>query len=549
MFSFNLITFLLILFSLNQILCIENIPQDKITNKVNHHLQWITNQTCFPIKLSIPVDLKHKNDSLNWDWMRTSDQKLVSFLPDILKNYLVAESDSRASLYIANYDNQTHEQLSSYEPKLVFNDKLKNPTYLNEQRDIFTLAYLKKHYVKAEKKNNTFHVSCIADFLISNSNNEHTDEILKLMEKYASFKLAIRSANFPMRPKNKPIKQQEFLFLFDNENQHEQHQQQQHQQQQDYQQQKSRVNHNEQYVVNQPVHVQQHQPIFYPEPQPIYHQQYPIYPQPSQQEFYYQNPYHYEQIDRENEFRNDMHFAEMIEEYNNFVMNYHPKIGYPHFELQPKYRQREFIHPLDRHDYNDYFYRLKRSSRNKKFVKNEKLEADEEDFDYDSSKFSKVRLSLGPVMIHKPFENEEVVSCMLNLMNYDEVNLAYHSRIFKTIKTGDFKENDDLNNKNSESISQKSSDKQENGTEHLIFNQKNKSHNLDEVIETTTKPAKNMKNEKVKPATMMMFLTDNNEHDKFDHFFNGQNSMIKNFSIFNLSISFIFYITLNYFAF
>lgn len=114
-----------------------------------------------------------------WDWLRLNDNKWVSQMDGLLKSYLVRESTDAASLVILNYDNKTHEQLGSYEPRLMHKEGSLIESVIelgsagvamsSNKRDIFTLAYLKDHYIKSEKFPDRIKVTCIADFLIANS--------------------------------------------------------------------------------------------------------------------------------------------------------------------------------------------------------------------------------------------------------------------------------------------------------------------------------------------------------------------------------------------
>jgi hypothetical protein len=81
--------------------------------QINHYLKWITNQTQFPIKLSVkigPNDLK--DETYSYDWLRLKDESLVSHLPSLFKDYLITENDDQANLYIIKYDPETNEQVN-----------------------------------------------------------------------------------------------------------------------------------------------------------------------------------------------------------------------------------------------------------------------------------------------------------------------------------------------------------------------------------------------------------------------------------------------------
>lgn len=71
---------------------------------------------------------------------------------------------------------------------------------------------------------------------------------------------------------------------------------------------------------------------------------------------------------------------------------------------------------------------------------NEKLDYE---LDSDESKFLKIRLSLGPVSIYRPFDREEVISCDLNLLNIDTMLSEYENKIFETINMQEYVEDTD----------------------------------------------------------------------------------------------------------
>lgn len=60
------------------------------------------------------------------------------------------------------------------------------------------------------------------------------------------------------------------------------------------------------------------------------------------------------------------------------------------------------------------------------------------DLDYDESKFLKIRLSLGPISIYRPFDREEVISCNLNLIDPDTLLSEYENKIFEVINTQEY---------------------------------------------------------------------------------------------------------------
>lgn len=501
--------------------------------EINHHLKWITNQTLYPIKFSIPIKNHMLNDSAVWDWIRQSDQQIVSKLPDILENYLVTETESRASMYILNYDNTTHNQLSSYEPRYITDEQ----NFRQKQRDIFTLAYLKKHYIKAEKTNDSIKVSCIADFLIPNTENEYSDVILRLMEKQASFKLAVNSVNFPNRqnffrhqnkqqfrpsinrkpseqlptsPRPQPTQNED---TYDPNNSYEQ--------------------------INPFVNQQRDSNFFYePNQQNQFFQQF-------ERDFLQNIPYHNEPFDpfhsfpiynhpnhfEHENFFHEQHLLDIINQKDELFDRYLSNLRHPQFQFEPE-QISPFFQPSSRFDYDYHYFRFKRDSKREP----EQSEPSEEDFDFDTERFSKVRLSLGPVIINKPFEKEEVVSCLLNLINYDDANIVYNSKIIKKIKTSETSEKKINNDK--EKIGKELSDigTIESTTRITLVEKKTTKSN---VIQTSTLPNENQKISK-KTHNGMMFFTDQPTFKpnfaKFDHYYNNASKNKISFLILSMLI-------------
>ena len=184
----------------------EDLQRATSPSQTAHHIKWITNHTFYPFRLSVSINDADLNETTNYDWLKLSENKLVTHLPALFKTYLVTESELKSNLYLLSYNNQTHEQLSSYEPKMVNHlnmNGVSQTTIVRDTkraRDVFTLAYLKSHSIKVNKPDNdTYKVRCIADFLIARSFGQDDAElmvpaIMAQMEKYASFKIAIKSS-------------------------------------------------------------------------------------------------------------------------------------------------------------------------------------------------------------------------------------------------------------------------------------------------------------------------------------------------------------------
>jgi hypothetical protein len=199
-------------------------PAATASPKLHHHLRWITEQTAFPVRLTVdkPPLL---NDSFKLSWKRLSDGKSELALLDAAPHsYVLKENATTSSLYVSKYDVQSHEQLASYEPLLV-QTATGQADAKQQERNVFSFVHLKAHKVSVEKVLNKHKISCVADFLVSTAERELIEPIMKLMEKQASFKLTVQAAGKFVNPSSEDMNgrrgskgQQQF------QQQHQQHQ-------------------------------------------------------------------------------------------------------------------------------------------------------------------------------------------------------------------------------------------------------------------------------------------------------------------------------------
>lgn len=524
-----------------------------------HHLKWITNQTKFPLEMSVAIPMEQSvpmSAASHWDWLRHNDGKFVSKMEDLMKNYLIMETKDKASLIVVNYDNRTHEQLGSYEPKMARWSQLgQNPggervvelnNAVSNKRDVFTLAYLKDHYIKTEKFPDRIKVTCNADFLVANTTM--IDTIMSLMERYGSFKMAVKSMHsrhtgrgpaprvsshnrYHLRPMDvRPPNNQQQQRRPQQNHQQQQIQQMVQQQQinQQIQQIQQQLQHQQQLenmnrqIQSQPVvglpHVVQNMVTYQPPPpqllqrdqvpisqaklQPVA----PIEPQQlakgnqtndqaSQQQKQQQQPdkesiqQSIQQVQQQlnqdqkatqyQQYYHPVHHAAFIPTYQyarplqpaaypndllnfyNSLFNPSQEISYPQQSPNPQLvstaiplsqqiqtgvynSPSAYIIPQSSYEY--YFGpRLGKRDVRSSMVDHEQAAQNKFDYDmdYDASKFVKIRLSLGPISIYRPFEREEVVSCDLNLINVDSFTLDYTNKIFAAIDTSSYMNQDD----------------------------------------------------------------------------------------------------------
>ena len=97
-------------------------------------------------------------------------------------------------LYIFSYNFGSHNQLSSYEAKMISTRDETEIPQLTQNRQIFTLAYLKSHSIIIGNNANkdTVDVSCAVEILLPN--NEHNEDFTannyKLLEKYLKLQMS-----------------------------------------------------------------------------------------------------------------------------------------------------------------------------------------------------------------------------------------------------------------------------------------------------------------------------------------------------------------------
>jgi len=365
---------------------------------VNHHIKWISNKTFFPLKVSIVVNDTYMNDTVNWDWLRVADQTLISHSTDLFSKYLIMENSNRASLSILNYDNQNHELLSSYEPKLIGFDLNTGTFQLVERdpsnvRDVFTLAYLKSHKIRIDTWSDPskISVSCYADFLISKlNNNDMIAEIIEQMERYSSFKISLNS---------KSLNRQSLVSVDGEELEQAPHK-------------------GSFFYIDQPVTTTT-------EASTTEETTTTTTTTTTEPTITSSQPAQFSPMFDLNRFVNRNMYGLPV--MNPVIVNNNNNNPFPvrRYKIVKKVRKyRKKINRIERpYEPEDVLNRQKRTGELK----------DESD-SYDHDRFVRVRLSLGPLILFmNPGESEERVKCSLDLINKDDVNLDYHSVIYEPV--------------------------------------------------------------------------------------------------------------------
>lgn len=111
--------------------------------------KWITRETKFPLRLETPVKI-----DADFKWFKTSEDLFIEELENYDKEYDFEQGNGKLTLDILKYNHIDHEQLSSYEPRVIG-----TRTEKIQEKEIFSLFYLKSHKIEiinAKGKNKAF---------------------------------------------------------------------------------------------------------------------------------------------------------------------------------------------------------------------------------------------------------------------------------------------------------------------------------------------------------------------------------------------------------
>lgn len=195
------------LFYTTAIFCLNSdsnfyITESDITNpnkRANYHLKWITYKNDYIISME-----KNKKLDADYKWFKYSENSFIDEIYNYQRHYVYKDDIDKTKLFILNYDHYNHEQLSSYEPRAIafrsrvpFNDADIDDEsfYYNqmdldqEEKDIFTLAYLKLHRIRFEKIGSKSNISCSLVVVIPDNDPQLNEIIYKLLESHIQIKI------------------------------------------------------------------------------------------------------------------------------------------------------------------------------------------------------------------------------------------------------------------------------------------------------------------------------------------------------------------------
>ena len=210
----------------------------------NFFIKWITADLTFPLWIEKNVSLV----DADYKWYKYSENIYIDEIDNYLSQYVYSQTSDKTILYLLTYNYTTHEQLSTYEPRVVGHrgdvagsaaaatsstesehnhhqhqhqhqhhqtHHLGNANVGDagddEQRDIFTLAYLKSHVVNTTRMRTKTDVSCLVTVMLPINDDYINERNYQLVAKYIYLKMSVTtpsSSRSPMRKKSSRKEQQ-----------------------------------------------------------------------------------------------------------------------------------------------------------------------------------------------------------------------------------------------------------------------------------------------------------------------------------------------------
>ena len=160
-----------------------------------YHLKWVHDDKSFLIPI-LPILLQKSisdTNYLDYKWYKHSDRAFIDQITNHQSHYVNSESLTQTQLYILDYNTTTHEELSSYEPKVIAfrNPELDLSTLddtldsseenfedeLNHQREIFTLAYFDSLSIFVNNKDDGVEAICGIKILLPKNVEQEIDDV------------------------------------------------------------------------------------------------------------------------------------------------------------------------------------------------------------------------------------------------------------------------------------------------------------------------------------------------------------------------------------
>ena len=196
--------FILILLTITNSL-INNLHASKINNDftlANFHLKWVYDGYLLPLQLEKKIQPTTTNT--DFKWFKYSEKVFLDDISDQSEEYFVSKTHEFTRLSILEYNFTTHEQLSSYEPKLI-DDLMHDYKPISQDyaydfgsenlTDIFTLAYMKSHDLVLNRMGDKTEVSCLVKVMLPINDEFINEKNYNLLQKYLYIRIAFKETN------------------------------------------------------------------------------------------------------------------------------------------------------------------------------------------------------------------------------------------------------------------------------------------------------------------------------------------------------------------
>ena len=177
--------------------------QNKDFTYANFHLKWIYEGYLFPLQLEKRIETQSTND---FKWYKYSEKVYIDDINEQSQEYLTLNTKNTTKLSILEYNFTTHEQLSSYEPKLN-NDLMHDYTPISHDytydffsenlTDIFTLVYMKSHILVLNRFEETTDVSCVVKVMMPINTEFINEKNFNLLQKFLYIKIVFKETRPP----------------------------------------------------------------------------------------------------------------------------------------------------------------------------------------------------------------------------------------------------------------------------------------------------------------------------------------------------------------
>ena len=200
-----------------------------VINDLKHHIKWVFDDYFFPIVLTKSIN---KPVDADYKWFRITDSIFVDEIDNYEEYFLQSNTTpDEISLYILNYNFTGHEQLASYQPKMIAvrtdgDDSNYIIDEFNKNSEIFTLAYLKSQEIIIDDQTNPKKIDYACSVTVLFPLNEYQANLRadynKLLQNFVYIKLILSSldenADFFGLNSDQQIKRKRIRRAITNEN-------------------------------------------------------------------------------------------------------------------------------------------------------------------------------------------------------------------------------------------------------------------------------------------------------------------------------------------